>query len=161
MRHDPAASSIVIMLRSLKMYGMAQVVTDLVEQGAPAFEAAMPILSQLLKAEQAERAGRSIAYHMKSARFPACKDLSGFDFATSEINEATVRTLHRCEFMDGAQKVVLIGGPGTGKTHIATALGIQAIEHHRRKVRFFSTIELVNALEQEKAKGKDKAGQIA
>ena len=54
---------------------------------------------------------------------------------------------------------MLIGGPGTGKTHVATALGIQAIEHHRRKVRFFSTIELVNALEQEKARG--KAGQIA
>lgn len=70
-----------------------------------------------------------------------------------------MRTLHRCEFLDGAQNVVLIGGPGTGKTHVATALGIQAIEHHRRKVRFFSTIELVNALEQEKAKG--KAGQIA
>ncbi len=56
---------------------------------------------------------------------------------------------------------MLIGGPGTGKTHVATALGIQAIEHLRRKVRFFFffTIELVNALEQEKAKG--KAGQIA
>ena len=73
---------------------------------------------------------RSISYHMKSARFPAYKDLSSFDFAASEINEATVRTLHRCEFMDGAQNVVLIGGPGTGKTHVATALGIQAIEHH-------------------------------
>ena len=159
MRHDPAAGTIVIMLRSLKMYGMAQAVTDLIEQGAPAFEAAVPMLSQLLKAELAEREVRSIAYHMKSARFPAYKDLAGFDFATSEINEATVRTLHRCEFMDGAQNLVLIGGPGTGKTHIATAIGIHAIEHHRRKVRFFSTIELVNALEQEKAKG--KAGQIA
>ena len=147
------------MLRSLKMYGMAQAVTDLIEQGAQAFEAAIPMLSQLLKAELAEREVRSIAYHMKSARFPAYKDLAGFDFAASQINEATVRTLHRCEFMDGAQNVVLIGGPGTGKTHIATALGIQAIEHHRRKVCFFSTIELVNALEQEKAKG--KAGQIA
>ncbi len=61
--------------------------------------------------------------------------------------------------MDGARNVVLIGGPGTGKTHVATAFGIQAIEHHRRKVRFFSTIDLVNALEQEKAKG--KAGQSA
>jgi DNA replication protein DnaC len=61
--------------------------------------------------------------------------------------------------LDGAQNVVLIGGPGTGKTHTATALGVQAIEHHRRKVRFFSTIELVNALEQEKTRG--KAGQIA
>ena len=83
---------------------------------------------------------------------PAYKDLSGFDFAASEINEASLSQLHKCEFMDGAQNVVLIGGPGTGKTHAATALGVQAVEHHRRKMRFFSTIELVNALEQEKAK---------
>jgi len=159
MRHDPAGGAIVIMLRSLKMHGMAQAVNDLMEQGSPAFEAAMPILSQLLKAEMAEREVRSIAYHMKAARFPAYKDLSGFDFAASEVNEALVRQLHRCEFMDGAQNVVLIGGPGTGKSHIATALGVQAIEHHRKKVRFFSTVELVNALEQEKAQG--KAGKIA
>ena len=159
MRHDPASGAIVIMLRSLKMHGMAQAVTDLIEQGAPAFEGAVPILSQLLKAEVAEREVRSIAYHMKAARFPAYKDLAGFDFAASEVNEATVRQLHRCEFLDGAHNVVLIGGPGTGKTHIATALGVQAVEHHRKKVRFFSTVELVNTLEQEKAKG--KAGQIA
>ena len=159
MRHDPASGTIIIMLRSLKMHGMAQAVTDLMEQGAPAFDAAVPMLAQLLKAEVAEREVRSIAYHMKAARFPAYKDLSGFDFAASEINEATVRQLHRCEFMDGAQNVVLIGGPGTGKTHVATAIGVQAVEHHRRKVRFFSTIELVNVLEQEKAKG--KAGQLA
>ena len=159
MRHDPASGAIIIMLRSLKMYGLAQAVTDLMEQGAPAFEAAVPILSQLLKAELAEREVRSIAYHMKAARFQAYKDLSGFDFTSSEINEATLRQLHKCEFMDGAQNVVLIGGPGTGKTHAATALGVQAVEHHRRKVRFFSTIELVNALEQEKAKG--KTGQLA
>ncbi len=68
MRHDPAAGAIVIMLRSLKMYGMAQAVTDLIEQGAPAFEAAIPMLSQLLKAELTEREVRSIAFHMKSAR---------------------------------------------------------------------------------------------
>jgi hypothetical protein len=55
MRHDPASGAIVIMLRGLKMYGMAQAVDDLIEQGAPAFEAAIPILSQLLKAEVAER----------------------------------------------------------------------------------------------------------
>ncbi len=78
---------------------------------------------------------------------------------TSEINEASVRQRHRCEFKEGAQNVVLIGGPGTGKTHVATALGIQAIEQNRRRVRFFSTIELVNALEQEKTRG--KRGQIA
>nr|WP_272950498.1 ATP-binding protein [Sinorhizobium meliloti] len=58
---------------------------------------------------------------MKAARFPAYKDISGYDFAASEINEATVRQLHRCEFIDGAQNMVLVGGPGTGKTHVATA----------------------------------------
>jgi hypothetical protein len=61
--------------------------------------------------------------------------------------------------MDSADNVVLIGGPGTGKSHIATALGVQAVEHHRRKVRFFATVDLVNALEQEKAA--NKAGQLA
>ena len=61
--------------------------------------------------------------------------------------------------MDSAQNLVLIGGLGTGKTHVAPALGIQFVEHHRRKIRFFLSIELVNALEPEKIKG--KAGQIA
>jgi DNA replication protein DnaC len=147
------------MLRSLKMHGMAQAVSDLIEQGAPAFDAAVPILSQLLKAEIAEREVRSIAYLIKAARFPAYKDMTGFDFASSEVDEALVRQLHRSEFTDGAHNVVLIGGPGTGKTHIATAFGVQAIEHHRKKVRFFATVDLVNALEQEKAM--NKAGQLA
>jgi hypothetical protein len=60
MRHDPAGAAIVIMLRSLKLPGMAQAVGDLLEQGAPAFDAAIPMLSQLLKAEMAEREVRSI-----------------------------------------------------------------------------------------------------
>jgi hypothetical protein len=66
MRHDPASAAVVVMLRGLKMYGMAQAVTDLIEQGAPAFDAAVPILSQLLKAEMAEREVRSIAYQIKA-----------------------------------------------------------------------------------------------
>jgi len=84
-----------------------------------------------MRAKMAEREVRSIAYHMEPARFPAYKDISGFDFVASEINEATVRNSYRCEFMDGAQTIVLVGGPGTGKTHVGTALGVQAIEHHR------------------------------
>ena len=147
------------MPRQLKMHGMAQAVGELTEQGSPAFEAAIPILSQLLKAETAEREVRSTAYQLKTARFPAYRDLNGFDFASSEINEALVRQLHRCEFLDDANNIVLVGGPGTGKTHIATAIGVQAIEHHHKRVRFFSTVELVNALEQEKAQG--RSGQIA
>ncbi|MDE2457655.1 MAG: IS21-like element helper ATPase IstB [Rhodospirillales bacterium] len=159
MRHDPAAAALVIMLRSLKMHGMAQAVDELAQQGAPAFEAAIPVLSQLLKAETAEREVRSMAYQLKAARFPAYRDLAGFDFASSEVNETLVRQLHRCDFIEPCDNVVLVGGPGTGKTHIATALGVQAVEHHKKRVRFFSTVELVNALEQEKAQG--KAGQIA
>ncbi len=126
MRHNPASGAIVIMLRQLKMHGMAQAVGELTEQGSPAFEAAMPILSQLLKAETAEREVRSVAYQLKTARFPAYRDLNGFDFTSSEINEALVRQLHRCDFLDDANNIVLVGGPGTGKTHLSIALGIKA-----------------------------------
>jgi DNA replication protein DnaC len=159
MRHNPAADAIIVMLRSLKMLGMAQAVGELTEQGSPAFEAALPILSQLLKAETSDREVRSMAYQLRAARFPNYRDLSGFDFATSEVNEALARHLHGCEFLEDAHNIVLVGGPGTGKTHLATAFGVQAIEHHRKRVRFFSTVDLVNALEQEKLQG--KSGQIA
>ena len=97
MRHNPAAGAIVIMLRALKMHGMAQAVGELTEQGSPAFEAALPILSQLLKAETADREVRSTAYQLKAARFPNYRDLSGFDFASSEVNEALVRPLEARE----------------------------------------------------------------
>jgi DNA replication protein DnaC len=129
------------------------------EQGSPAFGAAMPNLAQLMKAETGEREVRSIAYQIKAARFPTYKDLAGCDLSASEINEALVRQDHRCDFMNGVYSVVLIGGPGTGKSHGATALGVQAIKHHRKKIRSFSTVELVNALEQEKARR--RGGQIA
>ena len=80
MRHDPAIASIVIMLRELKMHGMAQAVAELAEQGAPAFEAAQPILSQLLKAETAEREVRSVAYQLKVARSRYAGNLATFNW---------------------------------------------------------------------------------
>ncbi len=123
MRHGPAGASIVIVLRSLKLHVMAQAIDDLIAQGAPAFEAATQMLSQILKAEMAEREVRSIANQTKVARFPSYKDLAGFDFKSSEINEATVRQLHRGEFMENAENVVLICGPGTGKSHIHCPAG--------------------------------------
>jgi len=147
------------MLKALKMHGMAQALSELAAQDSPAYQAAAGVLAGLLKAELSEREVRSLAYQMKTARFPAYRDVSGFDFSCSDVNEALVRQLHRCDFIDSAHNVVFVGGPGTGKTHLASAIGVQAIEHHRRRVRFFSTIELVNTLEQEKQSG--KPGQLA
>ncbi len=146
-------------LKGLKLHGMAHAIDELARQGSPAYKNAESILDSLLKAEVAEREVRSVNYQVKVARFPAYRDLSGFDFSQSVVNEALIRSLHRGLFMDNAENVVLIGGPGTGKTHLATALAVQAIMHLHRRVRFFSTVELVNALELEKQAGKQ--GQIA
>lgn len=55
-----------------------------------------------------------MAYQLKAARFPAYRDLTSFDFASSEVNEALVRHLHRCDFIESADDAELVGGPGTG-----------------------------------------------
>ena len=70
-----------------------------------------------------------------------------------------MRQLHTLGFVDSAHNVVLVGGPGTGKTHLATSLGIEAIRLHGKRVRFFSTVDLVNTLEMEKTQ--NKSGQMA
>jgi len=154
-----SAEAMVTTLKALKLFGMAGAIETLASQGAPAYQQAIGVLETLIKTEVAEREVRSVNYQLKVARFPAHRDLTGFDFAESAVNEALVRTLHRCEFLNESENVVLIGGPGTGKTHLATAIGVQAIVHHHRRVRFISTIELVHALEQEKLAG--KPGQLA
>jgi len=145
--------AMITTLKSLKLFGMADTISEMASQASPLYQQALPVLETLLKAETAERDVRSINYQLKVAKFPAYRDLAGFDFAQSVVDETLVRSLHRCEFMEDTQNIVLVGGPGTGKTHLATAIGVQAIQHHRQRVRFLSTIELVNLLEQEKHAG--------
>ena len=147
------ADAMITTLKALKLFGMADTVADMATQSSPAYQQAVPVLETLLKAEVADRDVRSINYQMKAAKFPAYRDLAGFDFGQSAADEALVRSLHRCEFLEDAQNIVFVGGPGTGKTHLATAIAVQAIQHHRYRVRFLPTIELVNTLEQEKQAG--------
>lgn len=114
--------AMITTLKTLKLFGMAETIGHLDTQCSPVYQQALPILETLLKAEVAERDVRSINYQMKVARFPAYRDLAGFDFSQSMVDEALVKALHRCEFTEEAQNVVLVGGPGAGKTHIATAI---------------------------------------
>ncbi|WP_246546131.1 ATP-binding protein [Ancylobacter defluvii] len=112
----------------------------------------MPILSQLLQAETAAREVRSTAYQ---PRWHASRPIATSPaLASNEVDEALVRQLFRCEFLDDVHNVVLVGRPGTGKPHLATALGVHAIEHHHWRFRLFSTVELVNELKQKKTLGK-------
>ena len=97
----------------------------------------------------AKRKVRSIRYQLATAKFPLAKDLAGFDFAATAINEPLVRDLHEGHFMQSARNVVFVGGPGSGKSHLATAVGMNAVRQGK-SVRFWSVVDLVNQLEAEK-----------
>ena len=141
-------------LKALRLNGMASAWTDLMEQdGGATIQSSRWLIEHLLQAEDVDRQMRSIAHQMKAARFPIHRDLAGFDFDVSQVDKVLIKKLADLSFTEDAQNVVLIGGPGTGKTHLATALGISGLTHHSKRVRFYSTVDLVNALEHEKAKG--------
>ncbi len=147
-------------LKSLRPHGMAQAWSELEAQGeGMGLQTSRWLLEHLLQAEQVERHMRSVAHQLKSARCPLHRDLARFDFEGYAVDETLVKQLADLSFTDQAHNVVLIGGPGTGKTHLAIALGVAGITQQGRRVRFNSTVDLVNALEQEKAQG--KAGRLA
>ena len=153
------SNDIVAAFKALNLHGMASAWPEVLGTARLKALDHETMLYQLLKAESAHREVRSMAYQMRAARFPAHRDLAAFAFDQAQVDEALVRQLHQMSFLGAAHNVVFVGGPGTGKTHLATSLGIEAIRSHGKRVRFFSTVELVNALEQEKAQG--KAGQLA
>ena len=147
-------------LKQLKLHGMAQGYAELIqENGTAALDASHWLIEHLVRAENTDRAMRSIRHQLHSARFPIHRDLAGFDFAASKVDKPLIDRRATLDFTDAAHNVVLIGGTGTGKTHLATALGVAAVTQHSKRVRFYSTIELVNTLELEKAAGKQ--GRLA
>ena len=156
-------SDIITQLKALKLYGMASCYAEMRQQYTPGrmadLESANQILSQLLQAEATERNIRSIRYQTQAARFPVQRHLQGFDFSQSKVDQQLIHQLATMEFTAAAQNLVLVGGTGTGKTHLAIAIGTSGIQHHNKKVRFFSAIDLANSLEQEKSAGKQ--GRLA
>jgi DNA replication protein DnaC len=146
-------------LKALRLHGMALAWTELEAQGTEAIVHARWVLEHLLNAEEADRAIRAISYQMSAAKFPLHRDLAGFDFAVSSVDSKLIQSLATGAFTEQASNAVLVGGPGTGKTHLATAIGISAITQHGKRVRWYSVVDLVNSLEQEKSKG--QAGRIA
>ncbi len=146
-------------LKALKLHGMADCYAELQDQGATLSEVSIGLLQQLLTAEVTDRSIRSIRYQVTSAKFPVHRDLLGFDFSQAKVDRQLVMQLATLEFTAAAQNVVLVGGTGTGKTHLATAIGIEGIQNHNKRVRFYSTVELANNLEREKALGKQ--GRLA
>ena len=153
------SNDVVAALKALSLHGMAGAWPEVLGTARMKSLDHEALMHQLLKAESAYRDVRSMAYQMRAARFPAHRDLTGFTFDEAQVDEALVRDLHKMKFIESAHNVVFVGGPGTGKTHLATSIGIEAIRVHGKRVRFFSTVELVNALELEKSQG--KAGQLA
>lgn len=153
-------SELLASFKALKLYGMATAYAELLAQGdSTAAVNDHWMLQHLVRAEEEDRGLRSIRYQLHSARFPLHRDLAGFDFDLAKVDRALIEQLATLDFTERAENAVLIGGTGTGKTHLATALGIAAVTRHGKRVRFYSAIELVNALEHEKALG--KAGRLA
>jgi DNA replication protein DnaC len=150
---------VITELKALRLHGMAATWAELGEQNNAELERSRWLIEHMLKAEASDRTTRSVSHQMATARFPVHRDLAGFDFDVSPVDRKLVTSLASCEFTQAAHNAVLVGGPGTGKSHLATAIGVAGITEHSKRVRFYSTVDLVNALEREKAEG--KAGRIA
>ena len=153
-------SDLITDLKQLRLYGMASSYAEVLQNSAGGgTEQAEWLLRHLITAEQTDRGLRSIRYQMHAAKFPMHRDLAGFEFDRSKVDRQQISVFATTEFTERAENIVLVGGTGTGKTHLATALGIQAITRHGKRVRFYSTVDLVNQLEQEKAAG--RSGRLA
>jgi len=149
---------ILEMMAKLELAGMRAAFDEVLTTGLKRKHSIQAIIADLLKAEIAEKQARSIKYQLTTARLPLAKELGDFAFDGTPINEALVRNLAGGGFLDLQRNVVLVGGTGTGKTHLAVAIARACIRDGRRG-RFFNVVDLVNRLEAEMRAG--RPGRIA
>ena len=145
-------------MSTLKLYGMRSAYDETMASGLKRQHEPPRIVGDLLQSEIAEKQARSVRYQMTIAKLPLAKDLTEFDFAGTPINEGLVKDLATGGFVADQRNVVLVGGTGTGKSHLAIAIA-RALIRSGTRGRFFNVVDLVNRLETETRGGKQ--GRIA
>jgi len=143
-------NALIEQLAALRLHGMANCAQDLLTTRTQL--SLTTALKQLIEAEVTERRVRSIHYQMRIARFPHHKDFATFDYELSAVKQADIQQMCTGQFTKNAHNLILVGGTGTGKTHIAIALGTSLITQGK-KVRFHNAVDLINALIKEQAEG--------
>ena len=146
-------TQILDLMGTLKLYGMRSAYDEVMAAGIKRQHEPPRIVGDLLQSEIAEKQARSIRYQMTVAKLPLAKDIDDFGFADTPINEALVHDLATGDFVANQRNVVLIGGTGTGKTHLAIAIA-RALIRNGTRGRFFNVVDLVNRLEAETRAGK-------
>jgi DNA replication protein DnaC len=146
-------TQILDLMGTLKLYGMRSAYDEVMATGIKRQYEPPRIVGDLLQSEIAEKQARSIRYQLTVAKLPLAKDIDEFDFIGTPINEALVRDLATGGFVADQRNVVLIGGTGTGKTHLAIAIA-RALIRNGTRGRFFNVVDLVNRLETETRGGK-------
>ena len=145
-------------MSGLKLFGMKAAYDEIIATAVKRQHEPQRIVGDLLSAEIAEKQARSIKYQMTTARLPLAKDLGDFTFDGIPINATLVHDLAGGRFLAHERNVVLVGGTGTGKTHLAIAIARACIRNGARG-RFFNVVDLVNKLEAEGRAGRQ--GRIA
>ncbi|AGT09457.1 transposase [Paracoccus aminophilus JCM 7686] len=146
-------TQILDLMGTLKLYGMRSAYDEVMAAGIKRQHEPPRIVGDLLQSEIAEKLARSIRYQLTVAKLPLAKDIEEFDFTGTPINEGLVRDLSTGSFVSDQRNVVLIGGAGTGKTHLAIAIA-RALIRGGTRGRFFNVVDLVNRLETETRNGK-------
>src|SRR5471032_2749396 len=122
-------------LKALHLYGMATAWSELQAEKPKPIHRPETWLERMLVAEQTDRQLKSLRYQLKAARFPIHRDLLGIDWSETPLTQAVMEQLATAAFMETAHNLILVGGTGTGKTHLATALG-EAGQRFRRRSRW-------------------------